>query len=194
MTGGLEIIPFTKAKLENNEEGKDCRMDVLDAIFTRKSIRKFTGEQVSEENLKTILKAGFSAPSAHNYRPQHFVVVRENATLEAIANFHPYGKMLPGAGCGIIVCGDTEKQNSIGFLVEDCSASIQNMLLAAHGLGLGAVWCGLYPVTELTEPMAKLLKLPETVIPVGIIALGQRAQDREAADRYEEDKVHLEEW
>lgn len=169
-------------------------MDVLDAIFTRRSIRKFTGEQVSEEDLKTILKAGFSAPSAHNYRPQHFVIVREKSSLEAIASFHPYCKMLLNAGCGIIVCGDSEKQNATGFLVEDCSASIQNMLLAAHGLGLGAVWCGLYPIPKLTKPMAELLKLPSTIIPVGIIALGHKNQEREAPDRYEDSKVHFEQW
>lgn len=169
-------------------------MDILDAIFTRRSIRKFTGEQVSEEALKTILKAGFSAPSAHNHRPQHFVVVREKSLLESIAGFHPYAKMLPGAGCGIIVCGDSEKQKATGFLVEDCSASIQNMLLAAHGLGLGAVWCGLYPITELTESVAKLLKLPSSIIPVGLIALGHKDQEREAPDRYEDSKVHFEQW
>lgn len=169
-------------------------MDVLDAIFTRRSIRKFTGEQVSEENLKTILKAGFSAPSAHNYRPQHFVVVREKSTLESITSFHPYCKMLPNAGCGIIVCGDTKKQNVTGFLVEDCSASIQNMLLAAHGLGLGAVWCGLYPHDQLTKPMAELLKLPSTIIQIGLVVLGHKDQEREAPDRYEGEKVHFEEW
>lgn len=169
-------------------------MDVLDAIFTRRSIRKYTGEQVSEENLKTILKAGFSAPSAHNYRPQHFVVVRDKTSLEGITSFHPYAKMLPNAGCGIIVCGDTEKQNATGFLVEDCSASIQNMLLAAHGLGLGAVWCGLYPHDQLTKPMAELLKLPKAIIPIGLVVLGHKDQEREAPDRYEEEKVHFEEW
>lgn len=169
-------------------------MDVLDAIFTRRSIRKFTGEKVSEEDLKTILKAGFSAPSAHNYRPQHFVVVREKSLLESIASFHPYAKMLSEAGCGIIVCGDSERQSATGFLVEDCSASIQNMLLAAHGLGLGAVWCGLYPVTQLTKPMANLLKLPSTIKPVGLIVLGQKDQDREAPDRYEDSKIHFDQW
>jgi nitroreductase len=169
-------------------------MDVLDAIFTRRSIRKFTGEQVDLNDLKTILKAGFSAPSAHNFRPWHFVVVREKSSLEAIAEFHPYGKMLPKAGCGIIVCGDSEKQKSEGFLVSDCSAAIQNMLLAAHGLGLGAVWCGLHPVPQLTGPMAELLKLPSTVIPVGIIALGHKTEDREAPDRYEDSKVHFDQW
>lgn len=169
-------------------------MDVLDAIFTRRSIRKFTGEQVDMDDLKTILKAGFSAPSAHNFRPWHFVVVREKSSLEAIAEFHPYGKMLPKAGCGIIVCGDSERQKSEGFLISDCSAAIQNMLLAAHGLGLGAVWCGLHPVPQLTGSMAELLKLPSTVIPVGIIALGHKSEDREAPDRYEESKVHFDQW
>src|SRR5690554_4415591 len=118
-------------------------MNVLDAIFSRRSIRKFTGEQVKEEDLKTILKAGFQAPSAHNYQPREYIVVKDKEILNKISEFHKYAKMLPNAGCGIVVCGDTSKQEEIGFLVEDCSASIQNMLLAAHGLGLGAVWCGL---------------------------------------------------
>lgn len=169
-------------------------MDVLDAIFTRRSIRNFTGEKVSEEDLKAIFKAGFSAPSAHNFRPWHFVAVREKSSLESIAKFHPYGKMLPKAGCGIIVCGDNERQKTTGFLVEDCSAAIQNMLLAAHGLGLGAVWCGLYPVPQLTKSMAELLNLPSTIIPVGMIALGHKNEEREAPDRYDDSKVHFEQW
>lgn len=169
-------------------------MDVLDAIFTRKSIRKFTGEPVSEEDLKTILKAGFSAPSAHNFRPQDFVVVKDKAALESIANYHTYGKMLPKAGCGIVVCGDAQRQEVTGFLVEDCSASIQNMLLAAHGLGLGAVWCGIYPVPELMKSTAELLNLPSNIIPVAIMALGHKSEERTAKDRYDESKVHYNKW
>lgn len=169
-------------------------MDILEAIFTRRSIRNFTGEPVSEGDLKTVLRAGFSAPSAHNLQPRHFVIARNDSVLQDIARFHTYGKMLPKAGCGIIVCGDSEKQNRLGFLVEDCSASIQNMLLAAHGLGLGGVWCGLYPVNELTKPMSELLNLPSTIIPIGIIALGHKNEERDAADRYDDSKVHFERW
>jgi nitroreductase len=169
-------------------------MDILEAIYTRKSIRKFTGERISEENLKILLKAGFSAPSAHNKKPWHFVVVRDESALETIAKTHPYAKMLPNAGCGIIVCGDKEKEEAIGFLVEDCSAAIENILLAAHGIGLGAVWCGLYPVPELTDLVEGVLNLPENIVPVGMVVVGTKSEEREVKDRYDEDRVHFDKW
>lgn len=169
-------------------------MDVLEAIKTRKSIRKFTGEKISEENLKAILNAGFCAPSAHNRKPWHFVVIRDEAVLKSIAEEHTYAKMLPSAGCGIIVCGDTEKENMEGFLVEDCSAAIENILLAAHGLGLGAVWCGLYPVPQLTKLIKAVLSLPENIIPVGLVVVGVKDEQREAKDRYDETRIHFDRW
>lgn len=171
-------------------------MDILDAIFTRRSIRKFTGEPIKEEDLKLILKAGFQAPSAHNLQPREYVVVRDKEVLNKIAEFHQYAKMLPNAGCGIVVCGDKTIQDDMGFLVEDCSASIQNMLLAAHGLGLGAVWCGLYKEKhqDLVENMSKTLNLPENIIPIGLVVVGIKAQDRDAVDRYNEEKVHYDKW
>lgn len=138
-------------------------MDVIQAIMTRRSIRKFTGEMINEEQLNTLLRAGCNAPSAHNYQPWHFVVVKNQEILSRIADKHPYAKMLPQAGCCIVVCGDDEKQQHKGFLVEDCSAAIQNILLAAHGIGLGAVWCGLYPVTELTGLVSECLGLPGNI-------------------------------
>lgn len=169
-------------------------MDVLEAIFTRKSIRKFTGEKISGENLKTILNAGFCAPSAHNKRPFHFVVVRNEPALLSIAKTHPYAKMLPSAGCGIIVCGDKEKEGTMGFLVEDCSGAIENMLLTAHSLELGAVWCGLYPVPQLISLVRDVLDLPENIVPVGMVVVGTKDEVREAKDRYEEDRVHFDKW
>ncbi len=169
-------------------------MNVLDAIFTRRSIRKFTGEPIKEEDLRLILKAGFQAPSAHNLEPREYVVVRDKDVLDKIADFHKYAKMLPNAGCGIVVCGDKSKQDDMGFLVEDCSASIQNMLLAAHGLGLGAVWCGLYAKEDLVDNMSKTLNLPEHIIPIGLVVVGVKDQEREAIDRYNEEKVHYDRW
>lgn len=169
-------------------------MDVLEAIYTRKSIRKFTGEPLSKEELETVLRAGFSAPSAHNFQPWHFVVITDAEKLEHIAKHHPYGKMAPGAGCAIITCGDIEKQNVEGFLVEDCSAAIQNMLLAAHGTGLGAVWCGIYPRQELMQLMKETAQLPDNIIPVGMMVIGHKAQEREATDKYNEVNVHHNQW
>lgn len=169
-------------------------MDVLEAIFTRRSIRKFTGEAISDEDLRTLLKAGFQAPSAHNFQPREYIVVRDKEVIEKITAFHKYSKMLPKAGCGIIVCGDTKKQPEIGFLVEDCSASIQNILLAAHGLGLGAVWCGLYSVEKLIQSMSEILNLPEHIIPIGMVVVGVKDEDKDEIDRYDEGKVHFDRW
>jgi nitroreductase len=114
--------------------------------------------------------------------------------LENISKKHPYAKMLPNAGCCIIVCGDKNKQQKTGFLIEDCSAAIENMLLAAHGLGLGAVWLSLYPISSRSKPIGKLLNIPENIIPVGMIAVGYKAEEKTASDRYCEEKLHFDQW
>jgi nitroreductase len=116
-------------------------MDVLEAIFTRRSIRKYTGEPVSDQDLETVLRAGCHAPSAHNIQPWEFLIIKDRSAFDSISKALTYAKMLPQADLCIIVCGDKNKQSMTGFLVEDCSAAIQNILLAAHGIGLGAVWC-----------------------------------------------------
>ena len=169
-------------------------MDVLEAINSRRSIRKFTGKPIDEQDLKNIIKAGFQAPSAHGLEPREFVVVRNAKIIEKIVQFHGHAKMLPQAGCGIVVCGDKTKQNVFGFLISDCSASVQNMLLAAHGLGLGAVWCGLYPREHLIEGMTDVLNLPEHIIPVGMVVVGIKDEKKSAINRYNEDKIHYDRW
>ena len=169
-------------------------MNIFEAIQTRRSIREYTGVPATEEQLQTILKAGFQAPSAHNKQPWHFIVIRNPKTLDSIASIHPYAKMLPSAGCGIIVCGDTSIENHVDYIVEDCSAAIENMLLAAHGLSLGAVWCGLYPVADRTDSIKQLLQLPGTIVPVGLVVVGNKEKDRAPADCYDPQKVHHEKW
>ncbi len=169
-------------------------MDALQAIFTRRSIRAYTGEAVTDEQLRTILRAGFSAPTAMNRRPWHFIVLRKPETLQAVTTFHPYSKMLPRAGCGILVCGDKDLNANEYYLAEDGSAAMENMLLAAHAQGLGAVWLGVFPRDERVAPLRALAGLPEHVLPIGLMAVGVPAETREAPDRYEADKVHFEQW
>ena len=169
-------------------------MNVMEAILTRRSIRKYTGEPVSEQDLHCILRAGCYAPSAHNYQPFRFIVVRYAEKLETIAAGHRYAKMLPGAGCCIVVCGDKTVQKKLGFLVEDCSAAMQNMLLAAHGLNLGAVWCGLYPVPKLTKLVTSVLQIPPEIVPVGLMALGHKVEDRQVGESFDPSKVHYNGW
>ena len=170
-------------------------MDVLTAIRSRRSIRKYAGRAIGEPELTTILDAGFCAPSASNRRPWHLLVIRDAARLQAVADAHPYAKMMPAAGCCVVVCGDQAVQPAIGLLVEDCSAMIENMLLAAHGLGLGAVWCGIY-VGEGVRPQqfADLLDLPAGIIPVGMVAIGYPAEAKLGTDRFDPTRVHHEAW
>lgn len=173
----------------------ESEMDVLTAIRGRRSIRRFTGAPVSEAALDTVLDAGFCAPSASNRRPWHYLVIRRPETLEAIAAAHPYAKMMPAAGCCVVVCGDRSIQPAVGLLVEDCSAVIENILLAAHGIGLGAVWCGIYLGEGQRElQFHNLLGLPAEILPVGMIALGHPAETKVGTDRWNASRVHYEAW
>lgn len=169
-------------------------MDIMEALFTRRSIRKYTGESVTDGDIQVILRAGFYAPSAKNRQPWHFIVIRSKETRTAITGFQPYTKMLPQADCCIVVCGDKLKEHKTGFLIEDCSAALQNMLLAAHGIGLGAVWCGLYPLPVVTKAISELLNLPENIIPVGLISIGHKGEERIVEERFQPNLVHFEQW
>jgi nitroreductase len=169
-------------------------MDIIDALFTRRSIRKYTGMQVTDEDIHTILRAGFYAPSAKNRQPWHFIVIRSQETRSFITTVQPYTKMLPQADCAIIVCGDKLKEKKTGFLVEDCSAALENMLLAAHGLDLGAVWCGIYPLPKITKAISEYLSLPDSIIPIGLISIGHKVEDRITEERFQPNLVHFEKW
>lgn len=169
-------------------------MDIMDAILKRRSIRQYTGEPVSEEQIRHIIRAASHAPSAHNRQPWRFVVVRDHDILTQFAEVHPYAGMVVEAGTGIVVCGDTEIQDERGFVVEDCSAAIQNMLLAAYGIGLGTVWCGIYSVKRLTDAVSGFLSLPPHILPIGLVVVGHGAEERSVKDRFDESKVHWNSW
>lgn len=169
-------------------------MDTLECISTRRSVRKFTGEKISEEELELILRAGFKAPSAYNLQPREYIVVEDQEILEKISKFHPHAKMLTSARTGIFVCGDTSKQDNKGFLVADSSAAIQNMLLASHSLGLGGVWCGIYDVDKLVNSTREILNLPDYILPIGLVVVGNTEVVLDEIDRYDENKVHYNEW
>lgn len=169
-------------------------MEALEAILTRRSIRKFKAEIISDEDLKLILKAGFASPSAHNRMPTEFIVLKDPEVLENIAQKHKYAKMLPSAGMGIVVCGDNEKQKETGFLVADCSAAIENMLICINALGLGAVWCGIYPKEDLVEMVQNELNIPKNIIPVGLIAVGVKDEEKPPRNIFDENRIHFDKW
>ena len=179
----------------------------LDVIMTRTSIRSFTGEAVPQEQLETILKAGMAAPSAMNVQPWRFVVLTDKDRIAELlgGGFRP--EMFTSAGAVIIVCGQTtfmrkpwgqpdapeEIQDNI-FWFEDCSAAAQNILLAAHALGLGAVWTAGYPAMDRVAPLAAALGLPEDVKPLCVIPVGYPAQNPEPKDKWNPGNIHWEKW
>ncbi len=169
-------------------------MDALTALMSRRSIRRYTGEPVAEEAIETILRAAQAAPSAGNQQPWRFVVIRERDTLVAAAETSPFAGMLAEADFGLVVCGDTTGLRHEVMWQQDCAAAVQNALLAAHALGLGAVWLGYYPKMERVEPLKKLLGIPEGVEPMAVIAIGHPAEEKDPSDRYDADRVHFERW
>lgn len=170
-------------------------MDVLEAIHTRRSIREFKpGREISDEQLQTVLAAAMAAPSGGNSQPWHFVVVRGAATRERLSTVHPYVPMAATAPVVIVVCAEPALEVYPGFWPQDCSAAIQNLLLAARSLGLGTVWTGLYPNKQHCATVAAILNLPVGVIPMAIVPMGYPAQEFKRQERYKPERVHLESW
>lgn len=168
------------------------KKELIETIFARRSIRKYTTEPVSEEDVKTLLEAAMAAPSAGNRKPWHFVVVTDRKKLYDLAEAHPYGKMLFDATLCIAVCGD--KTVSARFWVQDCSAATENLLLAATALGLGAVWLGVYPREDRVAAIENALNIPETIVPLNLVSIGHPAEDKEPRTQYDKARVHREHW
>ena len=166
--------------------------ELINTIFSRRSIRKYTAEPVGEQNIKTLLEAAMAAPSASNRKPWHFVVVTDRKKLDALADSHPYGKMLFEAPLCIAVCGDPTISQR--FWVQDCSAATENLLLAAVALDLGAVWLGAYPSEERVAAIRKVLGVPNNIVPLNLISMGHPAEQKEPRTQYDEERVHREKW
>jgi nitroreductase len=169
-------------------------MNTLDAIFTRRSVRDFTHEPVTEEDLFDLLKAGMQAPSAKDERPWHFIVIDDPEILHAIPAFHPYSKMLFDAPLAILVCSDRKLETKRASWLQDCSAATENILLAAHAKGLGAVWLGIFPDSDRVSGIQSLLAMPSDVRPVSLVAIGHPASRPDPEDRYDESRVHHNRW
>lgn len=169
-------------------------MNILEGIFTRRSIRKYTNQKVTNHQIETLIKAGMYAPSASNQQPWHFIVINEKDILNKIAKVHPYAKMLTQAQLGILVCGDMNLELSKDYWVVDCSAATQNILLAAHELGLGAVWLGIHPREERKNEIRNIFKLPENIQPMSLISIGYPAEEREVPERFKPERIHYNAW
>jgi len=170
-------------------------MELYEGLITRRSIRKYTGGTIPDRDIESILKAGMFAPSANNKRPWHFIVVNERSMIEKIMKVHPFSAMLSGASHAIVVCGDETLQNGPMYYPLDCSAATQNILLAAHSLGLGAVWLGVYPREERIKEISEIFGLPEHIVPVSIVSVGVPEKiSQNIPDRFEPEKIRNNHW
>lgn len=169
---------------------------LLGPVFSRRSIRKYTLEPVSDSDIELMLRAAMSAPSAVAKDPWRFVVIDDASQKERIAEALPHGKFIAEAPIGIAVCGDISAAHSSleGYLIQDCSAAIENLLIAANMLGLGACWLGVYPRQERMSALKEILNLPKDIIPVACISVGHPAEKKEPRDRYNKNYVYKNSW
>lgn len=169
-------------------------MEALQAIYSRRSIRKYKKAQVPFDFLEEILKAGMVAPSALDERPWHFVVIDDQEVLAKLAGELEHCGMLSEAAAAVLVCGDERLEKIKGFWPQDCSACAENILLAAHALGLGAVWLAVFPLEDRMSVLRTTHQLPPHIIPFALIPLGWPGEDLGAEDRYDKGKVHFNRW
>jgi nitroreductase len=169
-------------------------METIEAIMTRRSVRKYSDKKVPDDVVQQILQAAMSSPSAGNEQPWHFIVIKDRKTLLKIPSFHPHSHMLKNAALAILVCYDPGLEMFKGRGILDCSAATENILLAAHAMGLGAVWLGIYPVEERMNGMRKLLGLPSQIMPLSLVSMGYPAEKLKEENRYKQERVHYERW
>ncbi len=168
----------------------------LELIFSRRSVRNFTAEPVSDEEIRLILEAAMAAPSACCKDPWRFIVVNKHEVKQEIANHLPNGHFLPLAPVCIVVLGDLEQAhaNSESFLLQDCSAAIENILLAVTAMGLGACWLGVHPRPERIKAIRNYFQLPNNILPVSVVAIGHPLKTPEARTRFKESCVKYNSW
>lgn len=181
----------------NEKKVVDNLQFVLNNIMTRTSIRDYTEKPIEKEKVELMLRAAMSAPSAGNKQPWRFVVIKDKNTLQKIsAHFKTMG-MVQKAPMAIVLCGDLTKTfpgDGLGLWAEDVSAATENLLLAAHSLGLGAVWCGVYPMEERVTILKEMLKLPENIIPLNVVPIGYPAKASAPKDKWKPENIHYEVW
>ena len=169
-------------------------MEPLELLYTRRSMRRYEETPVSEEDLNKILKAAMLAPTALNGQTWHFVVIRDKETRKKLIEYHPYMTFAEYADTVILVCGDT-KAPTARFTFTDCAAATQNILLAAHALGLGACWCAVHPYPERQDPIGKLCGLPEHIKVFSAVTVGHPGKELPPVpDRFDPEKIHREKW
>ena len=164
---------------------------MLHTILSRRSTRKFKDTRISDTDIEDLLKAAMAAPSAGNSQCWEFFVINKREILNEIPKIHPYAQMTMESPIAILVCADITREKYKGRWMLDCSAASENILLAAHTKGLGAVWVGIYPEENRMNGMTELLNLPENIKPVSLIPIGYPDESKSPSNRFDKNKIHF---
>ena len=190
------LLALGACSTQGTEENKDAAtvdngQAAIENIMTRTSIRQYKDQPVEQEKIDIMLKAAMAAPTAVNLQPWHFIVITDKPTIDQLS-----GKRPTNAPLLIAVCGDTDKTSTPDgkmklpdFWVEDVSAATENLLLAAHALGLGAVWTGVYPAMERVAEVANVLNCPQNIVPVAVVRIGYPDEAPEPKDKFNEANI-----
>ena len=195
-----KIILFTLSAMlfaACTQQPKVMKNEAIDNIMTRVSVREFTGGKISAEQIDTLLRAAMAAPSAINRQPWAFIVVTDETIIAQLGEALPYSRCSNHPACAIIPCGDLSKaiEGEMGaFWINDVSAATENLLLAAHAMGLGAVWTGLHPDMKRATMVQQLLGLPEHIIPLCVVPVGVPAEHPAIKDKYIPENIHYTTW
>lgn len=202
LTAILATSMMTSCQQKNTEFQEepvsiDTAAIVLNNMMTRTSIRAYQDTPVSDTIIEKILRAGMAAPTARDTRPWSFIVVKDTALLSQIAQANPNAGMAAEAPLAIVVCGDMSKTlegPAREYWVDDCSAATENILLAAHALGLGAVWTGFYPNMDRVNAINPILNIPEGQVVLCVIPMGYPAEEKTPKDKWNPDNIHYDRW
>lgn len=179
------------------EPQPDSECDAIECIMTRTSVRSYTSEPIDSTAIETMLRAAMAAPTAGNKQPWRFVVVTDKEKLDYIGENFNSMTMAKQAPLAVVMCGDvtaTFDGEGREYWVQDVSAASENLLLAAHALGLGAVWCGVYPISERVEKFSRLLELPENIVPMACICIGYPEGETLPKDKWKPEQIRYNTW
>ncbi|MDE5811859.1 MAG: nitroreductase family protein [Muribaculaceae bacterium] len=196
---GLVVTSYKWVTASNSstQELTSMPSSTIEDIMTRTSVRSYTSQEVTSEQIDTLLRAAMAAPTAGNKQPWRFVVINDKSILDTIAANFPTMTMASKAPVAVIMCGDTTATfpgNGRDYWIQDVSAASENLLLAAHAIDLGAVWCGIYPQMERVEQFSQMLHLPAEIIPMACICIGHPSGQMTPKDKWHPEYVHYNTW
>lgn len=196
----MALTSCSESSAPETATGGSSANATLECILTRTSVRQYQADHtISRDTIETLLRAAMSAPTAVNKQPWAFIAIDEREALDSLAEVLPYARMLTKAPLAIVTCGDLSKaiegeDADKGFWIQDVSAATENLLLAAHAMGLGAVWTGVYPDAERVKAVQERLGLPANVIPLAVVPVGYPTGPQKPKEKWDTANVHFNKW